>query len=442
MKKNYLSFLIVASIFLMGIFAACTKEGPAGVPGKDGVDGTDGTNGSDGTAGCIQCHSPESVDLVAVQYEFSKHSYGEAAFEESGNVVCTPCHAQRAFLYVVENNVPSTFTLNTTTNKYVNSYQTAITDAYGEIGCATCHSAIHATYEPGDLALTTVAPVSMTMWGGAKTIDVTPDGGQSNLCIKCHQPRPLTASAGDGNVIDYNTLASDPTAIFYNPESTTNKLKPGYRTHVHYGAAGAVYSGTGGVPFTGSATIENSLHTSIASCQSCHMATMNGRAGGHTFFTKGNFNGCNTTGCHTDLNASSETFWVTPRANIKAGLDALAAGLYYNGINILNMDPDQEANLWYANTTDHYDGYLNIYDPINNPNGPEFNSLGQFQNPNPSNSWSQEQKDYNLTLPKITLTNGQMGAIVNFQLSLRDFSLGIHNYKYTKALLTNSLEAI
>jgi hypothetical protein len=57
-------------------------------------------------------------------------------------------------------------------------------------------------------------------------------------------------------------------------------------------------------------------------------------------------------------------------------------------------------------------------------------------------SWTQEQKDFNLTLPKITLSNAQMGSIINFQLCLRDYSLGIHNYSYTSALLTNSLSAL
>lgn len=446
MKKvnlfNLMSMLLVMAAITL---ASCTKEGPAGpagANGTNGADGTNGTNGTDGTAGCIECHNPDQVDLIAEQFDFSKHSYGEAAFEESGNVGCTPCHASEAFKYVVENNIPSTFTLNTTTNKYVNDYATVATDAYGEIGCSTCHSAIHTTYSPGDLALTTVAPVSMTMWAGAKTIDCAADGGRSNLCIKCHQPRPFTASAGDGNVLDYNAIAADPAGIFFDPEGTTNKLKPGYRTHTHYGTAGAVFAGMGGVQFTGSLAYENSAHTSVASCQDCHMATIAGRAGGHTFFAKGNFNGCNATDCHSGLDATSSPFWTTPREDVKAGLDALAAALVYNGIEIMNRNPDTEANLWAANTTNKYDGYLNIYDPVNNPEGVANNPTGIFQNPGNTSSWTQEQKDFNLTLPKIMLTNAQMGSIINFQMSLRDFSLGIHNYKYTMALLTNSNEAL
>jgi hypothetical protein len=280
------------------------------------------------------------------------------------------------------------------------------------------------------------------MWAGAKTINLPADGGKSNLCVKCHQPRPFTASAGDGNVLDYAGIAASPAGIFYDPAAASgNKLKPGYRTHTHYGTAGAVFAGMGGVEFAGIA-YENSAHTAVASCQDCHMSTMQGKSGGHSFFAKDNFNGCNGEGCHSDVSASSESLWSTPRAAIKADLDALAAALTVNGVEIMNRNPDAEHNMWAANTANKYDGYLNIYDPINNPDGPANNPTGVFQNPSPSNSWSQEQKDYNLELPKISLTNAQMGSIINFQLCLRDYSLGIHNYKYTKALLENSLAVL
>jgi len=442
MKKFYFLFSILSILAVLALAPSCTKEGPAGKDGAPGQNGTNGQDGADGTAGCIECHSPDVVDLISTQFQLSKHEYGEAAFEEAGSTSCGPCHLQEAFRYVVENNTPSTFTLNTTTNKYVNDYFCANTAAYGEIGCATCHSAIHATYTTADAALTTVAPVAMSMWGGAKTIDCQADGGSSNLCIKCHQPRPLTksGSAGDGNVVDYASLVSNPGAWFYNPDAgAPTILRPGYRTHVHYGAVGAVFAGVGGVEFgTGYA---NSIHTAGASCSDCHMGEMTGRAGGHTFNAAGNFKGCNVEGCHSDVNATSETFWLNPRADIKTKLDALAALLQVGGVDLLNRNPDSEHNLWYANTTNHYDGYLNVYDPITNPTGPD-NNPSQLQNPAPSNSWTQAQKDYNLTLPKITITNVQMGALINFQLCLRDYSLGIHNYKYTKTLLANSITAL
>ena len=442
MKKNLLvtgiGFLLIGA----SIMSACTKEGPmgpAGADGKDGTNGTNGTNGTDGTATCIQCHAPAVVELAATQYEFSKHSYGEAAFEEAGNTGCTPCHTSDAFLYVTKNNVPVEFVKNATTNKWSNPYATVATATLGEITCVTCHSSLHTTYTTADLpALTTVAAVKMTMWGGAQTIDLPADNHQSNLCVKCHQPRPFTNSATNGNVLNYDSLKNFPTVAFYDPTRSVNVLKPGYRTHTHYGTAGAVYAGKGGVEFAGTETYANSPHTAVASCQDCHMATQTNRVGGHTFFATGNVAGCNQTGCHTGVTTSG-TYYKGVQDATKALLDQLAAKLKVGGVDILNRNPDTESNLWASKTTNKYDGYLNIYDPINNPNGQTNNPGGMFQSPSPSNSWSQAQKDYNLTLPKITLTNAQMGAIINFQLCLRDYSLGIHNTKYTQALLKNTI---
>jgi len=83
---------------------------------------------------------------------------------------------------------------------------------------------------------------------------------------------------------------------------------------------------------------------------------------------------------------------------------------------------------------------MNIYDPVNNPTGPTDNAT-MFQNPSTS-GFTAAQIALNATLPKITLTNAQMGAIINFQLCLREFSLGIHNKDYTQALLNNSIAVL
>ena len=86
----------------------------------------------------------------------------------------------------------------------------------------------------------------MTMWKATKTINLTQDGGVSNLCVKCHQPRPLTTSSSlsNGDVVDYAGLVTNPTATFYDNvvgNAAPNKLLPSYRMHVHYGTVGAVY---------------------------------------------------------------------------------------------------------------------------------------------------------------------------------------------------------
>jgi len=422
------------------LFSAC--EGPMG---PAGADGKDGLNGKDANETCKLCHNSTVVEAKATEFELSKHDFGEVAFEEAGNTGCTPCHVSEAFKYVCKNNVPSTFTLNTTTGKYSNDYATVASSAFGDITCSTCHSSLHTNYESTEfLPLTTTAAVPMTMWKGTKTINLSQDNGFSNLCVKCHQPRPLTTSTtlSNGDVVDYASLASSPATLFYDAtvgNAAPNKVIPSYRMHVHYGTVGAVFAGQGGVQFTGSLAYENSAHTTAASCQDCHMADISGRAGGHTFSALGNFKGCNVTGCHsTAITSSSTTFWKTPRAEIQTLLDNVAAKINTvgGGTNILHSESDAESNLWAGLTTGNYDGYLNIYDPSSNPGG-------VWRNPAPSGSWTQAQKDANSALPVFpSLSNAMVGAMINFQLCLREFSLGIHNYKYTKALLQNSLDAL
>jgi hypothetical protein len=437
MKTNrILQYLAMATCAVMFAFVTGCEgpQGPAGLDGTDGVDGVDGADGADANETCKLCHNPESVDLITTQFQLSKHEYGGAAFEEAGNTTCSPCHTQEAFKDMVARNVPATFTIKPPATRYTLDYVTLPSTAYGEIGCSTCHSSIHNSYDASDLpSLTTVAPVDMVMWGAAKTIDLPADGGTSNLCVKCHQPRPLTRSS-DGNVLDYAALVSNPTATF-------NQLTPAYRSHVHYGSVGAIMAGKGGIEFNGSVAYGNSPHTANASCQDCHMGEVNGRAGGHTFSAIGNYNGCNTTGCHTDLSSSSAIV-TNSKAAIKAKLDALAAKIQVGGVEILNRNPDSEHNLWYNATTNHYDGYLNVYDPNSNPDGPANNPTGQFKNTGNTSNWTQAQKDYNNTLPVLSMTNAHMGSIINFQMCLREFSMGMHNYKYSAALLDNSIERL
>ncbi|MDP4222525.1 MAG: hypothetical protein Q8868_04355 [Bacteroidota bacterium] len=438
MKK----FRVLFSVLLSAAFLISACEGPMGPPGANGKDGADG---KDANETCKLCHNNNVVQAKEVEFQISKHKYGEVAFEEAGTPGCAPCHLSEAFKYVCANNVPSTFTLNTTTGKYSNDFVATAMTAFGDLTCSTCHSSLHTNYESTDfMPLTTTAAVPMNMWKGTKTINLTQDNSFSNLCVKCHQPRPLTTSTtlSNGDVIDYNALASNPSTIFYDSSvgnATPNKVVPSYRFHVHYGTVGAIFAGQGGVQFSGTLAYENSAHTTAASCQDCHMTTLSGRAGGHTFSALGNFNGCNVAGCHsTAITSSSTTFWKNPRADIQALLNSLAAKINSvgGGTDILHSDPSTDTNLWAGLTTGNYDGYLNIYDPGTNPGG-------VWRNPAPAGTWTQAQKDTNSALPLFpSLNNAMMGSMINFQLCLREFSLGIHNYKYTKALLQNSLDAL
>jgi hypothetical protein len=414
MKKTNILFSLLAIATFVIALSGCTKP----------KDGAEGAAGKDANESCKLCHNATVVDAIAQEYDFSKHFTGLAAEEEVGNTTCAPCHESEGFKYVIANNTPATFSILTGGTTYTNNYQATQATSIGNISCFTCHSSLHTTYGSADLpALTTTAAVPMTMWGGTKTINLTADGGMSNLCVRCHQPRPITTSAtstGLGNVMDYAALVTNPTDTFYKNYSTsTNKVSLSFRSGNHYGSVGAIYAGVGGIEFgTG---YSNSFHTNNASCQDCHMATRNIAAGGHTFVAKGNYNGCNVTGCHTGMSATN-TDVVNTKAAIKTLLNNLATKINTlgDGTNPVLMVDATEANLWVGSTTGNYDGYLNIYNASSNPNG----FYGKTGNPKFPN-----------------LTNAQWGTIINFQLSLREYSLGIHNTNYVTTLLTNSIAA-
>ncbi len=394
-KTGYISICIITIGFL---FASC--EGPAG---PSGADGTDGIDGKDANETCKLCHNNNVVLAKAFEYEYSLHYKGEA-FEEGTRNACAPCHSHQGFLDVVTKNTPATITANPSDpTKFINNYvaSSSVLALPGPINCFTCHSSLHKDYAATEfLPLTTTAAVPMTMWGGTKTINFTKSGG--NLCARCHQPRPITAASGA--MIDYSKLVSEPTAT-YNMSSIS------YRTGVHYGTHAAMASGVGGIEFGSGYT--NSQHATKASCASCHMATPSGLAGGHSFSPAGNYSGCNTTNCHSGMNASNTTL-TAARTYVTDKLKDLADKINAlgNGHDILQKDPEDGL----------YHGYFDIYDSGSN-------RTGYWKNPS------------NGTPAFPALTNAQFGAILNYQLIVRDASTGVHNYPYIKTLLDNSLTA-
>jgi len=399
--KNLLKLLTIFFSAAL-LFSAC--EGPMGPAGADGSDGADGANGTDANETCKTCHNSTVVQAKAIEYEHSLHFTGEA-FEEGTRNNCAPCHSHQGFLDVIKNNTPATIVVNPTDpTKYINNYVASASAIAlpGAISCFTCHSSLHKEYESTEfMPLATTASVSMTMWGGSKSINFAQT--TSNLCAKCHQPRPITASSGA--LIDYSKLVSEPATTY-----TLSSIS--YRTGVHYGAHAAMAAGVGGIEFGTGYT--NSAHVAGASCTDCHMATPSGLAGGHSFNATGNFAGCNTTGCHTSMSSSNATY-TAATADITTKLGELAAEINAIGAghDILQKDPVDGL----------YHGYFDIYDQGSNP-------TGYWKNP------------ANGTPAFPPLTNAQFGAVLNYQLVFRDASKGVHNYPYIKKLLENTLSAI
>jgi hypothetical protein len=366
------------NVFLAALFIAATAIFTA-CEGPAGVPGDAGKDGVDANATCTKCHNSNS-EMVAksLQLNHSLHRTGEAWLEGTRNS-CAPCHTNEGFLDVIAKNTPK--------NKY-NASAAALTDPT-PLGCRSCHK-IHTAYDSTDYAFTTVAAIDMLIdTTKAVSLDL---GGSSNLCAKCHQPRTIKQ-------MDFVGKPNDPYTASLN-----------YRWGTHYGTQGAIVGGKGAFEFAGTLSYSNSAHKTAASCASCHSAAASGISGGHTFSVVNEETGAlNTNGClKCHSNASTLT---TNINNTKAEIDGLLVAL------------GDKLSAYLEKENGAYSGYLDIYDASGNPNA-------RYKNPTAGN----------VAFPAVT--NKTAAALVNFMLVSRDRSHGIHNYPYTKALLTNTIAAL
>lgn len=252
--------------------------------------------------------------------------------------------------------------------------------ALGCEGCHDFHNSLDSAEFP-DYALRITTPWKLKLF---PTITYTAHKN-SYVCAKCHQPRLPSPM---------------PSMTLMDSISTTN-----YRYGVHYGVQAVIYGGKGAFEFPGSATYENSSHTANVSCGTCHMAATMGTgsnmAGGHTYRmtdTTGKDNVAGCVRCHsgiTDFDVNGKQTEIEGLiAQLGAKIDALPGGPYLEKVN------------------GEYTGYINL------------------PNPNPAPA------------KKIKLPQKYFAAIINFQILIRDKSNGAHNYKYTKALVNNTIAAL
>ena len=273
--------LLVATVLLVGMFAACEgPQGPAGPQGEQGIQGDPGPGSVVNWEGykegivCASCHNPDYDTTYFVwgrKYEWilSKHSYG--GDYERNAASCAGCHTTEGF---VQSQTGRTVTDNVHASPP---------------GCFACHS----PHSRGDFSLRTTDPVTVSS-AVAGVSDLTFDYGKGNLCVACHKTRSVSPEP-DPN-------SSDPLTI------TSSRWYP------HYGVQGQMLAGTGGFEFTG-VSYSSSYHTIAQTikdegCVICHMADPNagtGIGGGHTMNiryegTHGEAQelttGCTTTGCH------------------------------------------------------------------------------------------------------------------------------------------------
>lgn len=362
--------LLALFIILSGTFQSCTKEGPMGPAGPAGADGADGMDGVDGTnavAECSVCHNLAKVDSVESQYAASLHSTETTMFNGDNLAMyagtrksCGKCHSHEGFHQTIrtgKDTLAEDFLLAT------------------GVGCETCHDS-HKTLDfendGVDYALAYNDPVSLIISGHEQKVDLP---GSSNICAYCHQPRQVDEGiAIDGNDI---TIASP----YFGP---------------HYGSQAAIFGGKGAFEFSGSESYENSAHSAMTSCGTCHMADASSmETGGHTMAMHHEDGSDNMAGC-TDCHGDADNFDIQ-------GVQTEIAGL-------LTDLADELINRGYLETDDN-----------GNPTGYAATHGGA---------------------DPFTVSGDEAAAIVNFQLVYHDASHGVHNYKYTKALLVNSLETL
>lgn len=246
--------------------------------------------------------------------------------------------------------------------------------------CRTCHF-VHNKYDTSDFAITYTAPVKFHY--GGQTVDF----GKGNLCAKCHQARsvsPLPVVGGDSITI-------------------TN-----FRWGPHYGVVANIIAGVGGyeIPGPESYQVSNPHKTAIKDgCVTCHMGKAYGTfAGGHTFRTKYESEGteveyvasCATADCHPGATKFDIDGKVTEIKNLVA---ELRQKLIDRGLLDVSRNTGQEQ------------GVLSEYILLPGNKAKKFSSL-------------------------------EAGAVLNYLLVAKARGYGIHNYKYAKALLKNTLNAL
>jgi hypothetical protein len=258
---------------------------------------------------------------------------------------------------------------------------TVIPAAPVSLQCDACHD-FHGTLDSTDFpnyAIGHTEPVSLIYNGHASTIDF---GNSSNLCTYCHQARPR------------GTDFPVPTTGDKTYKITTSRWGP------HYGTQSHILNGSDGWEYPGTLAYDDTNHKRVATCSSCHQADGEGTlTGGHTWRilsddgTKANLNGCKK--CHTDITSLD---YKGRQTEIKGLISQLEAKLV--ALKLLNL-------------TDHL-----------------------------ALTWDAKDAEGNLIGKGSEWTLKEAGAFFNYKLITGDRSDGVHNYKYTKALLTNSIAAL
>ena len=268
-----------------------------------------------------------------------------------------------------------------------------------DVGCAVCHTSQGFLERMANGTQTTAAPIAnpnppncYTCHSIHKTY--TPDDWSLTYAdpVALWFPAGETVDYGEGNLCANCHQARIVSPVPVPGSSDTYQMKSS-RYGTHHSPVANMLAGVGGYEVS---NYENSMHGTLVEdgCVNCHMASAYGwQAGGHTTKIEYEFHGA------TEVNLA--------------------------GCTSCHSDTDELATLLEETQTE-ISGMIDNLRTILKDKG----WLGDDDLFKASSS------------APLSLTADELGACLNFQMTLEDKSNGVHNYKYTKALLENSIAAL
>jgi len=313
---------------------------------------------------------------------------------DDGNLTCMDCH--------------NTGNIETITAQFGRSGHAGgiVSEEHGDwsSSCVKCHTSqgfiefartginIDAiNYNPGGFECKTCHGIHQTFEGADYALNLknpitfvgataTADLGNSNLCANCHQSR-----------------TKEP-----NMDKPGTSYTMSIRTGPHHAPQGNIVYGYGFAEITGDVSYQTagtSIHMDAdARCTGCHMGeSTNVKEGGHTW--KPNLSACNS--CHTTADFNYGGVQTAVAADLVVLRDLLVA---------------EGALKFYTN--DYYE-----LDPVD----------GVVKLVAAADSYSPVAKSVDMVVAQ---------AVFNYMGIYEDRSLGVHNPKYVKALLANTIKAM
>ena len=437
MKINLLTLGIGFLFFGATIFSACEgPEGPMGptgpagangtngsngVNGINGVNGTNGLDGKDANSSCLVCHTVANFDQKIAEYHLSKHYYGTSSSRFTK--FCARCHTHDGFVeitsngkFVVTNDIPNATRIN----------------------CKTCHT--HTVFDfSGDTVSQILRTTSPIFLNYNKNLTATDFGKINNLCVTCHQIRGVTSTVYSDTVarpvITNKAFDQLPFFPFANTsDDATVKYQEGTNFAVHDGNQSNLFKGINGYEYKGVTYTRTWKHSANA-CTDCHMNTYNAttKTGGHTLIV--NKDEC--TNCHGGEGMINFVQQEVDALRIQLG-ELLTARKVFK-----KTTSSSGAVSYSAVTTHDFNGKLY---PTTQTAGDVFATLSGNNSVSASTGLVvygnivkyAADANYKTRIGR-EWTYGELGAAYNYAYINSELSIGVHNPKYAKQLLQESI---